>query len=563
MRELIKNSLVCALLSIGNLIYYVLLGVEGSRGGLGPFSLPLLVLVFILGYASGKVPHLLMTVLEYLSLLLIPTYWGLSRSLPLTFIKDAVVVNSLIFIASLGISTRFFREVPSLPEIRVGVNRSPRTLITSASGLLASYLIIGYLITPLFPELTYYSLLTLGLRRNTLVLATLTIVTAFLILIMASSLIVEKPSVLIPLGLITSLPLVTLPALATLPSFTSTEVSRVAQVTLGSIHYKLRNRWVRARGHLRLELRVGRNNHIIILGSSGSGKTTLGKKVASQLRGRGVPAVIIDPHGEYSDIKGAKVLSPEETFLNILDMGEGDIRSRASSVSDLISSAFNMGFIQRSVLQKILEDLYSELGSRATIHDLRDYINSLTKEKEGKYSRDTLKSILPYIDTLAREIKPSGWVKVEDLLKGVSVIDVSRLRNEGVVRVYVEVLLEGIFRAVRSSRRAVLVIVEEVHRFLGGRAPVVERLFKEGRKFGLNVLAITQEPSSIPHSLLANTSTVVSFSLSDPYQAAYVSRIFSAGDSRKQKLIRDKLMSLKPLEALVWVKDGGVFFIKV
>ena len=68
--------------------------------------------------------------------------------------------------------------------------------------------------------------------------------------------------------------------------------------------------------------------------------------------------------------------------------------------------------------------------------------------------------------------------------------------------------------------RPVLIVLEESHRYLGGDASVLtrdsaNRIAREGRKYGVGLLLVTQRPSELPDTALAQCGTIVALRLSN------------------------------------------------
>ena len=68
--------------------------------------------------------------------------------------------------------------------------------------------------------------------------------------------------------------------------------------------------------------------------------------------------------------------------------------------------------------------------------------------------------------------------------------------------------------------RPVLVILEEAHRYLGKGANAltrdsVNRIAREGRKYGIGLLLVTQRPTELPDTVLAQCGTLVALRLSN------------------------------------------------
>jgi uncharacterized protein len=64
------------------------------------------------------------------------------------------------------------------------------------------------------------------------------------------------------------------------------------------------------------------------------------------------------------------------------------------------------------------------------------------------------------------------------------------------------------------------VVLEEAHRYLGENAAVLtrdsaNRIAREGRKYGIGLLLVTQRPTELPKTALAQCGTVIALRLSN------------------------------------------------
>jgi hypothetical protein len=109
----------------------------------------------------------------------------------------------------------------------------------------------------------------------------------------------------------------------------------------------------------------------------------------------------------------------------------------------------------------------------------------------------------------------------------VSVLDFSGVPAE-VTDLAIGAVLQLLFEvAVRSSvdgigrPRPVLIILEEAHRYLGDVPTArlardsVNRIAREGRKYGVGILLVTQRPSELPATALAQTGTMIALRLTN------------------------------------------------
>ena len=135
--------------------------------------------------------------------------------------------------------------------------------------------------------------------------------------------------------------------------------------------------------------------------------------------------------------------------------------------------------------------------------------------------------------------EPSGDVEGPDPLVGVmhewlgadkpvSVLDFSGVPASA-ANVAIGVVLNLVFEvALRCEREGsgigrpspVLVVLEEAHRFLGEGASVLtrdsaNRIAREGRKYGVGLLLVTQRPTELPKTALAQCGTIIALRLSN------------------------------------------------
>jgi len=111
--------------------------------------------------------------------------------------------------------------------------------------------------------------------------------------------------------------------------------------------------------------------------------------------------------------------------------------------------------------------------------------------------------------------------------KPISILDLS-----GVPSSVLEILIGGILNIVYESlvwgravpeggrSRPLLVVMEEAHRYLGRESKsltrdMVQRIVKEGRKFGIGAMIVSQRPSEIDETILSQCGTFISLRLSN------------------------------------------------
>jgi DNA helicase HerA-like ATPase len=124
--------------------------------------------------------------------------------------------------------------------------------------------------------------------------------------------------------------------------------------------------------------------------------------------------------------------------------------------------------------------------------------------------------------------------------KPISIIDVSGVPSD-IVSVVVAVLSRLVFDYAIWSRnevqRPVLLICEEAHRYVpadktsSGQAvrKVLERVAKEGRKYGVSLGLITQRPSDLAEGVLSQCGTIIAMRLNNDRDQQFVKNAMPEG----------------------------------
>ncbi|HUV13808.1 MAG TPA: ATP-binding protein [Acidobacteriota bacterium] len=142
--------------------------------------------------------------------------------------------------------------------------------------------------------------------------------------------------------------------------------------------------------------------------------------------------------------------------------------------------------------------------------------------------------------------------------KKMTVVDLSGIPFEAVgvvVSVVSRVVYEFNFWNPERRRFPILVVFEEAHnyvpssdeaRFSAARA-AVERLAKEGRKYGIGIMVVSQRPKELSETVISQCNTFIAMRLTNPDDQNYVRRLVpdSLGG------LMDMLPSLRTGEALI------------
>lgn len=109
----------------------------------------------------------------------------------------------------------------------------------------------------------------------------------------------------------------------------------------------------------------------------------------------------------------------------------------------------------------------------------------------------------------------------------VTILDLSGIPSVVLIRLIgaiLRIIYDGLFwgrdKSEGGIRRPILIVMEEAHRYLsketdGPARTMVQRVVKEGRKFGIGAMIISQRPSEVDDTILSQCGTFVALRLSN------------------------------------------------
>jgi hypothetical protein len=138
----------------------------------------------------------------------------------------------------------------------------------------------------------------------------------------------------------------------------------------------------------------------------------------------------------------------------------------------------------------------------------------------GPWEPDLAGQTAQDLDTLL-----AGWLGHD---RPITILDLSGVPSSVLVRL-IGSILRIVYEALYWSRekteggilRPLLVVMEEAHRYVGPdsgnvAADVVKRIAKEGRKYGVGAMLVSQRPSEIDETILSQCGTLIALRLSNP-----------------------------------------------
>ena len=314
------------------------------------------------------------------------------------------------------------------------------------------------------------------------------------------------------------------------------------------------------RGALYVDPMLGK--HFAVLGSTGTGKSTSVSLILHRISEASPEGhiVMIDPHGEYSAaFKGCGelfnvdnlqlpywLMNFEEHCEVILTTHGSERQRDADILAKCLLAARTKG---KDMSQ------YGKVTVDSPIPYLLTDLNAIIVNEMGKLDRagDTipfqrLKTKLEELRADPRYTFMFSGMMVSDTMGGfiaklfrlpsqgrpISIVDVSGVPSE-ITSVVVSVLARMVFDYSIWSRteaqRPLLLVCEEAHRYVPkdenaetGQAvrKILERIAKEGRKYGVSLGLITQRPSDLAEGVLSQCGTIISMRLNNDRDQACV-----------------------------------------
>jgi len=320
------------------------------------------------------------------------------------------------------------------------------------------------------------------------------------------------------------------------------------------------------RGALHVDALLGK--HFALLGSTGTGKSTAAALIMHRICDQSPEGhiVMIDPHGEYSAaFKGHGELFNVDNLAMPYWLMNFEEHTEVFVTSQGAERQRDMDILAKCLLQARAKNRAGEGLSKLTVdspipYTLSDLTNAITHEM-GLLNKATDTAPYMRLKTKIDELKSdpryqfmfSGMLVADSMGafiakifrlpargKPISIIDVSGVPSD-IVSVVVAVLARLVFDYAIWSRsevqRPVLLVCEEAHRYIPsdktstGQAvrKILERIAKEGRKYGVSLGLITQRPSDLAEGVLSQCGTIIAMRLNNDRDQLYVKNAMPEG----------------------------------
>lgn len=323
------------------------------------------------------------------------------------------------------------------------------------------------------------------------------------------------------------------------------------------------------------------SRHTAIVGNTGAGKSTTVASLIKCLleKYKYAHIILFDVHGEYSQIKHDKIKHIKAEDLKIphwllnfaqwrafLDVGSEAYKQRDSLKTAIteLKRNHNKEFDQAKL--NVDSPLYFPIEELQTHNELIKKESSSLKEKLDVFLSDArynnlLKSGIDSTDKLqnfAESIIDKNYCcTILDLSKIVP--DILSLVIEILSRLFYEFSYWNLERDF-----PLLLVYEEAHRYLSSEygnlscKRRIENIAKEGRKYGIGIIIVSQRPSEISETVLAQCNNFIAHRLTTDKDKEFIKNLLPENLLGLTNL----LPSLKKGEALV-VGDAAILPVRI
>lgn len=313
-----------------------------------------------------------------------------------------------------------------------------------------------------------------------------------------------------------------------LPPDPGTEIYSAEKNVLKDVFAKDAKEWIKLGRLLReesIEVFVNINKvasrHLAVLATTGSGKSNLLALIMKKIAELNGTLIVFDYHGEYSslEVKNVKHASPRinprdldsEEFADMMDIRENAERQRT-----LLNEIFSNTKMQEDFWEGLLNQIHLAKNDNSKKRIARRL------EEIIERARNSMQKILdPDMSRSLDQIE-------ENKINIFNMLELNERQASIIIAYYLKEILSD--RKSQSNKKfssPVIVAIEEAHAFIpeGFRSKasdVVAKVAREGRKFGVGLIIISQRPSKIDQNVLSQMGSLAISRIIQPRDQSYI-----------------------------------------
>jgi hypothetical protein len=277
--------------------------------------------------------------------------------------------------------------------------------------------------------------------------------------------------------------------------------------------------------------------HLFITGIPGQGKSWTTLHILSQLAQQGIPALVFDFHGQLGAETSSYVRTAHPTVVDAtaglpfspfecdIDDPTLDYKATAYALAEIFDYVCKLGPIQRDNLYTCILSAYRACGfgkedkelpwDYPSLEDLRFRIEAAERQKQTQHLLARCREL---IEMDAFRPRPGEPISLIDTARRGLVIDLHRMHSERLQLAAGAFLLRKLYRDMfswgQADRLRLVITLDEAHRL--AQDTTLPKIMKEGRKFGIAIVAASQGLADFHQEVLSNAGTKIAFRANYP-----------------------------------------------
>lgn len=314
------------------------------------------------------------------------------------------------------------------------------------------------------------------------------------------------------------------------------------------------------------------NPHVSITGETGSGKTQATKAIVSELRARGLPALVLDFKDDYSNpsfieaegfclYDASYSALPLNPLVPAIDMRQSRINAgqHTYQITDIVKRIYKLGDQQAFRLREAIKRAYEGAGiplGPGKLPPGKSFpaFDTVKHQLLDDRANEPLLGRLSPIFDLGLFSASSEQSSFDSFFEASAVIRLGQLPGDEVKNSVAEFFLMALYnhliRQPQVHMLGRLLVLDEAWRV--AESPFLTPLMREGRAFGLGVVIASQFPRDLPEAVRGSTATRLFFSQGQVEQIREIQRtIVGKTSGPEAEHVGGVVRGLTPLSCLI------------
>ncbi|MDD3264142.1 MAG: ATP-binding protein [Candidatus Nanoarchaeia archaeon] len=300
--------------------------------------------------------------------------------------------------------------------------------------------------------------------------------------------------------------------------------------------------------------------HVSVLAKSGSGKSYCVGVLLEEILEKGVPLLIIDPHGEYSTLKYPNDdkrdlermksfdVKPTNFLKSIREYGDLNVNPNARPIKlpSELSSKEIMELLPGKLTSAQIGILHNSMKNMDRIDFPTLIANIELEESNAKWGLISLIQTLNDYDIFSNNPTPLNELIQPQIA---SILNFKGIPPE-VQDIIVSKLLTDLFEARKKDTiPPFFLVIEEAHNYCPEKtfgnnksSKIIRTIASEGRKFGLGLCVISQRPARVDKSVVSQCTSQIILKVTNPNDLKSISNSVEGITSETENEIQNLMI---------------------